>query len=224
MPSMLQQNPLTPSSRTGSKQTLITPYSASWCTESGHCSLKNGSMIAGSGAHLPLETRPMQSFTASPSSGVPSFQLSTPVGLVEQACILIIAVKSSPLGDKYTGIIHRHPGQQRLYRDDSSSGSSRLEDPASLMIPSSYQEEKLIAASRDEALQNRNCLYFVGKKTGILLSYISRGKYIVNHYDWIERKAKERLLDCLQDKTLDFARDKVQLPGPSEENVKAIQY
>lgn len=47
-------------------------------------------MLTGAGSHLPLETGPIQLFTASPSSGVPPFT-SQPVA-VEQACILNLAV------------------------------------------------------------------------------------------------------------------------------------
>lgn len=94
-PSMLQQNLHTPSSRTGIKQEPGTPF-ASWYSKSGHCSLGSGGMLTGNGAYLPLETGPMQSFTASPSSGVPPFHFSTPNSLGGTSMHSELGNQSSP--------------------------------------------------------------------------------------------------------------------------------
>lgn len=154
---MLQQNTPKPSNKTGIKQEHITPYYTSWCTKSGHCSLKSGSMIAGSGAQLPLETGPMQSFTASTSSGVPPFQFSTTCSVGGTSMHFDYGSQSSPRGDKYTSIDHRQPRQQKRakatkYRGESSSGSSSSED-SSKSDDSYLLSRKRAQSSKTRALQ-----------------------------------------------------------------------
>lgn len=95
---------------------------------------------------------------------------------MEQACILNLEVRVQ-LKEISAAELTIGSHDKDALRSLATTQTNQLQKtPVSLMTPTSYQEEEFIAASQEEGLQDRNCLYYVVTKTGIILSFNSRGK------------------------------------------------